>query len=117
MQSQPFELRIDEGADTTLISLAGELDLASAPHLGQAFETLREGGAGHVTIDLRDLTFLDSTGVRAFLEADLAGRNGQAGVSFIAGPRIVMKVLQLAGVMERLDWVEAEAAAGRGPGS
>jgi anti-anti-sigma factor len=109
MQSQPFELRIDEGADTTLITLAGELDLASAPHLVHAFETIRRSGAKHVTIDLRDLTFLDSTGVRAFLEADLASRNGRAGVSFIAGPSTVMKVLQLADVMDRLNWVEARA--------
>ena len=114
MQSQPFELRIDEGADTTLITLAGELDLASAPHLDRAFETVRGSGARHVTVDLRGLTFLDSTGVRAFLEADLASRNGQAGVSFIAGPGRVMKVLELAGVMERLNWVWA-AAISRGP--
>jgi anti-anti-sigma factor len=89
--------------------LAGELDLASAPHLVHAFETIRRSGAKHVTIDLRDLTFLDSTGVRAFLEADLASRNGRAGVSFIAGPSTVMKVLQLADVMDRLNWVEARA--------
>jgi len=108
MQPQPFELRIVEGANATLITLAGELDLDSVPQLEQAFEMVRRRGTRHVTVDLGRLTFLDSTGVRAFLEADLASRNGEAEIAFIAGPRNVMKVLRLTAVEERLNWVGAE---------
>jgi anti-sigma B factor antagonist len=112
MQSQPFELRINKGADSILIVLSGELDLGSAPQLEEAFEFAQRNEVRHVTVDLRDLTFLDSTGVRVFLEADLATRNGRAGISFIAGPRKVMQVLEITAVGDRLTWVHGEAQGG-----
>jgi anti-anti-sigma factor len=55
---------------TCRLTLRGELDLATTALLEQAL-----GEAGDdVLLDLRGLTFMDSTGVRALLEA--AERNG-----------------------------------------
>jgi anti-sigma B factor antagonist len=57
--------RVDAGSDGVLY-LTGELDLAAE----QAFDTLtdeRLDGQGEVTLDLSELTFVDSTGVRAFI--------------------------------------------------
>jgi anti-sigma B factor antagonist len=54
---------------TCRLTLHGELDLATAARLEQA---LAEAG-DDVLLDLRALTFMDSTGVRALLEAAQAG--------------------------------------------
>jgi anti-anti-sigma factor len=59
------------------LTLRGELDLATAGRLQQA---LAEGG-DDVLLDLRGLTFMDSTGVRALLEA---AENGAPGLRIIA---------------------------------
>ena len=48
-----------------LLEVFGELDLATAPRLEHA---LAEAG-DDVLLDLRGLTFMDSTGVRVLLEA------------------------------------------------
>ena len=62
--------RDDQGRSR--VTLRGELDLGTAPQLEQA---LAEAD-GDVLLDLRGLTFMDSTGVRLLLEAaeSAAGR-------------------------------------------
>jgi anti-sigma B factor antagonist len=53
------------------IRLAGELDMSSAPELDQVLEAAVEHG-GAVLVDLSELTFMDSTGINAFLKAALS---------------------------------------------
>lgn len=66
MADLDFDLTVarDESGACRL-TLRGELDLATAPRLEHALE---EAG-GDVLLDLRGLTFMDSTGVRVLLEA------------------------------------------------
>jgi len=54
------------------LTLRGELDFGSAPQLERA---LAESGAD-VLLDLRGLTFMDSTGVRVLLQAAKRQRRG-----------------------------------------
>jgi anti-sigma B factor antagonist len=61
------------------VTLRGELDLGTAPRLEQA---LAEAG-DDVLLDLRRLTFMDSTGVRVLLEA--AERGGRLRILAPAG--------------------------------
>jgi anti-sigma B factor antagonist len=60
-----FDLTVAREGGSTRVSLRGELDLATAPRLEHA---LAEAG-DRVLLDLRGLTFMDSTGVRVLLEA------------------------------------------------
>src|SRR4029079_4977665 len=82
--------------DVIVVSLTGELDMASTPALHQAVERAQDQGP--IVIDLRDLTFIDSTGIRALIEVYAAGQNGHSAVSFIRGQAHVQRVLQMAGV-------------------
>jgi anti-anti-sigma factor len=65
-----FDLTVTRDAGASRIALRGELDLGTAAQLEQA---LAEAG-GEILLDLRGLTFMDSTGVRVLLEA--AERSG-----------------------------------------
>jgi stage II sporulation protein AA (anti-sigma F factor antagonist) len=66
-----FDLAVTRDADgASRLTLRGELDLGSAGRLEQA---LAEAD-GEVLLDLRGLTFMDSTGVRVLLET--AERSG-----------------------------------------
>lgn len=49
--------------DTLVVTAAGEVDVASAPHLRDALNTAATHTPAHVTADLRAVTFLDSTGL------------------------------------------------------
>ena len=48
------------------LHLIGELDMATVAQLKTAFETV--SGNGPVTLDLAELTFIDSTGLHAIME-------------------------------------------------
>ena len=63
------------------LSLAGELDLASADYLREHVATLLRAGSSppHVIIDVAGLTFVDVAGVRAL--ADAAARLAEVGGS------------------------------------
>ena len=50
-----------------MLSLHGELDLASAPLLEQELGDIDLAAAGTVVLDLQELEFIDSTGLRTIL--------------------------------------------------
>jgi anti-anti-sigma factor len=93
--------------DVLVLSLTGELDMATAPELEEAIE--RAQGGSQIVVDLRELTFIDSTGIRALIQVYTAGQNGHSTVSFIRGRHRVQRVLQLAGVQEFLGWTDPPA--------
>ena len=58
-------------ADQTgvVLTVAGELDIATAPRLRTAVGDLMGQGVRHLEIDLGDCTFIDSSGIGALLWA------------------------------------------------
>ena len=72
-QGSPIEPRLsiatahDDG--TLRIVAQGELDLASAPLLEQALLDAERTDSGRILLDIDGVTFIDSTGLRALLEA------------------------------------------------
>lgn len=94
----------DEG-DTLGLKLQGELDMASAPGLGRTLSTALDAGPSVLTLDLAELTFLDSTGLRVLITA--CRRAGTQGCTFVirSPSRSVLRTLQLTGV-DRLMVIE-----------
>ena len=84
MNTYPFEVR-DEGGQ--VLRLVGELDLASVAELREALAAVRSDGA--LTLDLSELTYIDSSGLHAIIEC-ANSVNGQGGVRIRhANPSIV----------------------------
>jgi stage II sporulation protein AA (anti-sigma F factor antagonist) len=90
--------------DVCVVSLTGELDMATVPQFEQAIEHAQAGS--RVIVDLRKLTFIDSTGISALLLAYKAGQNGHSAVSFVRGSGAVQRVLEMSGVEPLLAWTE-----------
>ena len=67
--SSLFAIKVSSDKDTTTIAVSGELDIASADRLREAIRSAENGTTGWIVIDLKDLTFMDSTGLNALLEA------------------------------------------------
>lgn len=61
-----FDLAVEEDGATLKLLLTGELDLVSEAVLAEA---LADAGARPVRIDLSELAFMDSSGLRALLGA------------------------------------------------
>ena len=69
---QPLGFRCwwaDGGPDAAWVHLAGELDIATTPHLERALRVEPSLQARVVVLDLRDLEFMDSSAVHAIVDA------------------------------------------------
>jgi anti-sigma B factor antagonist len=87
-----FDVQPDPGVSGRY-ALAGELDLASAPALVSAVDPAIAAGVHDIVLDVRALSFLDSTGISAII--GLSNRL-QGGVLTLEGPQThVARVLRL----------------------
>jgi anti-sigma B factor antagonist len=59
-----FQVEIQREAGRAIVIPSGELDLATVEGLGAAIDGLVDAGFKTVVLDLRRLTFIDSTGLR-----------------------------------------------------
>jgi anti-sigma B factor antagonist len=57
--------RVDDASTT--VGVTGEIDHDTAPSLGSQVAAVLAGGAGDVVIDLRGVTFMDSSGLGALV--------------------------------------------------
>lgn len=94
--------------------LSGDLDIASASALKEMLlDTSREGTTG-ITLDLRGLTFMDSTGLFMILFAkELADTNGYD-LSLIPGPPKIQRIFELTALLDLLPFQPGEESAGEG---
>jgi len=63
-----FQVTVDVAATPAVVSASGELDAATSEEFGQAIDAALETGNG-VALDLGQLTFIDSSGVRVITVA------------------------------------------------
>jgi anti-anti-sigma factor len=103
------QFRVDvrkEGDAAAVVSVSGELDLASGPELETELDRLAGPEIKLVVIDLRQLDFMDSTGLSIIVRAHqrMAGEGCEMGL--VKGSQQVQRLLDLTGVAERLRLVD-----------
>lgn len=100
-----LELRSERIDDEHIIALAGELDLDGAQRVREALQRAEAAKVRRIVLDLSELEFIDSNGIRLILEADARSRS-DGRLELIRGPRPVHRVFELTGVVERLPFVD-----------
>ena len=90
--------------DGVRIAPVGELDLTTCPDLEGQLHELRDAGFGRLVLDLRQVTFLESTGVRMILTEQQLARTNGAEFSIIGGSPAVDRVLDLCGLRDHLQF-------------
>lgn len=89
------EFKISRLDDGNGLKIAGELDVATAARLTEA---LRDNEVpGQLVLDLSELTFLDSCGMRALLELARV-QNGNGPVVILDPSRAVARLFEIIGV-------------------
>jgi anti-anti-sigma factor len=69
MTSNAFQIKLLRTGTTVRIAVCGELDIATAPQLREHASRELADHVEIVLLDLSDVTFIDSTGLHALLEA------------------------------------------------
>ncbi|HET6869894.1 MAG TPA: anti-sigma factor antagonist [Solirubrobacteraceae bacterium] len=97
-----FRIEASPTDSGTTIKLAGELDSATCGELVERFEQLITDNAGEVVLDLDEVTFIDSAGLRALIviERTAGERNLAFTIRTPTGP--VADLLQLTGIREHV---------------
>ncbi len=112
-----LELETEEADGRVRVALRGELDIASAPVLEEALGRLERDAPALLLIDLRQLEFMDSTGLRTVVGADQRARDQGRRVAVVRGPEPVDRIFTVTRLDERLELVdEPDAVAETAPG-
>jgi anti-sigma B factor antagonist len=101
-----FSISTAERDGRTVVLIRGELDLATAPDLEKVVHEHLDAG-GEVVVDLRELQFMDSSGLRVLVRAH-AAVGGEKRFLIVRPPPggPIAKILAIAGVESQLDVVD-----------
>ena len=69
MSDTPFELRSSRVGDAVVLSIVGEIDMATAPEVARAIDDDGRDGVHRVVVDLTEVTFLDSSALNALVHS------------------------------------------------
>jgi anti-anti-sigma factor len=100
-----YSLETDSQGGAVRVRLAGEIDVSVADEVHAALTQVVadvQPGAHAVALDLSELQFIDSSGIRALLQTVLDARTAELEVSVVAVSDPVRRVLDIAGVSAML---------------
>ena len=97
-----LQLRIECQEGVEVLSVDGELEIASAQEFRRAISGRLGAGTRGLIVDLRDCTFVDSTGLGALIWAELRARAAGGEVAYVGRPGPVMRAIEMAGLGEEL---------------
>jgi len=97
---QPLDLEtVTAGADCAVLRIVGEIDVYGAPQLRERVVQLLADGTRHVVADLREVDFVDSTGLGALVGSLKRLRARDGSLTLVASPGRVPQLFDLTGLL------------------
>ena len=101
---EPFRCEVEPDREAVLVRPVGPLDLVTAPVVDAQLAELWPVGYARLVLELREVTFLDSSGLRLLVAWDVQGAADGVAFIIVPGSAFVRRVLQVAGVADRLTY-------------
>lgn len=101
MEADSPDFAVSEGFDpdgTPVLSIVGDLDLVSAPTLDQRLVELARQGSRRAVIDVADVSFIDSSGVRAIISGHQLFQKGSSTLVVRSPSGATRRLLELTGL-------------------
>ena len=102
-----FNVAEQRQGGASIFAVSGELDLRTSPELEERLGGAFDAGAELVILDLRQIEFMDSTGLRVLLAAHQRAHESGRRFALVKGADQVERVLTLTGVRDLLTVVDA----------
>jgi anti-sigma B factor antagonist len=95
-------VELASGADDSwpVVTVAGEVDVETSPVLEERLTSVLDQGHSSIRIDLRDVSFLDSTGLSALISCLKRCRAAEGELRLVAPRPNVRKVLEITGLTD-----------------
>jgi anti-anti-sigma factor len=103
---EPFRCDAEPDRDTVRVVPRGEIDVATVGVVEQRMRELRDSGFRSLVLDLREVTFMDSTGLRLILAWDDESRRDGVSFGLVRGPQAVQRLFEISGLGDRLAFVD-----------
>jgi anti-anti-sigma factor len=109
---EPASVHTENEDESPVVVASGEIDMATAPMLARELTAAIEAGDGAVVLDLGDVTFFDSSGLRVAIVAHRdMGEKGRRFAVVCDPDGHVRRTFTLAGLADVLDLHPTRAAA------
>jgi anti-sigma B factor antagonist len=95
-----------EPDSTVVLAFTGVLDLETIRAAEAAFEDAEAHRPSRIVVDLRDVEFIDSTGLRLIVSADARSRREGWLLELVKGPDRVHRVFRMTRMNERLAFID-----------
>jgi anti-anti-sigma factor len=107
MDPSGFFITASERDGRTVVLIRGELDLATAPDLERVIVERLDAG-DDVVVDLRELAFMDSSGLRVLVAAHTRTEGGEQQFLIVRPPEgsPVARILSIAGLERELNLID-----------
>jgi anti-sigma B factor antagonist len=101
-----FSCEVIPNRDAAIVAPRGELDMATIGAVEEGLRHLRRQGFDKLVLDLRELTFMDSTGLHLVTRWSKASSTDGFTFEIVPGPRVVQRVFELAEMTHGLPFRE-----------
>lgn len=94
------------GTGDLVLSVEGEIDLATSPELADALHKALESAGRRLVVDLRAVRFLDSSGLSLLVQQDRLARAAGRQLIIVKPPPAVQQVFELTALDQHLTMVD-----------
>lgn len=108
MGAGALTIRSVRDGDAHVVALAGELDVAGAPRLESELRRVESSAPDRIVLDLGELEFVDSIGMRMILQASARAREHERELLILPGGAVVQRAFELSGLATRLPFAAGE---------
>jgi anti-sigma B factor antagonist len=91
----------DDGGDHVVLRIADELDAYTAPRLRQRLHDLIDEGTVHIIADMREVAFMDSTGLGVLVGALKRARDAEGAegtLMLVIGSERILRIFRVTGL-------------------
>lgn len=99
IETAPFVVEIEPDREVVAVRPVGELDIATRAEVERVVESLRAAGFVAFRLDLRHLTFIDSSGLQLVLALV---RDEELAVTVVQGPADVHRAFEVTGLVDAI---------------
>jgi len=103
---EPFHCEVVPEREGVRVIPKGELDLATVGALDDVIDELRGAGFRHIVLDLRELTFIDSTGLRTILRLNQSAEAGELILELTPGNPQVQRIFAMTRTLDELPFIQ-----------
>ena len=94
------EVDVSERDAHAVVTVRGEVDLATSPRLRDTLVDLTDADDPNVVVDLDDVGFIDSTGIGVLVGGVKRARSHGGDLSLVCTQRRILKVLEITGLLQ-----------------